>query len=395
MRAIWKGAVSFGLVSIGVKLFSATEEKDIRFHQVHRTDGGRIKYKRTCSTDGEEVSYDDIAKGYDLGGGEMVILTDDDFADLPLSTSRAIDVLQFVPAEQVDPILYNKAYYLEPDGVATKPYVLLRDALIESDRVAIVKVALRQREQLATLRVRDGVLVLNTMLWPDEIRAASFDFLDEDVTVRPQELAMASSLIDSMAADFKPEEFTDDYREALQQVIDAKVSGQEIVAPIEVEEAPSGAIDLMAALRASVERAKAARGSGGAPDQEHEPVRPTPITSAKSAKTTTKPTPKPTPAAAPAAKADTAAASAQDAAPKKATNRAPTKRAAVEAAEAKPAEEEPPSRPPRPPRRGPPRRPATPPDPPLCQERHFCTGRASLLLGGVSAGASTPGFAKV
>jgi DNA end-binding protein Ku len=286
MRAIWKGAVSFGLVSIGVKLFSATEEKDIRFNQVHRTDGGRIKYKRTCAIDGEEVSYDDIAKGYDLGGGEMVILTDEDFAELPLTSSRAIDVLQFVPAEQVDPILYNKAYYLEPEGVATKPYLLLRDALLESDRVAIVKVALRQREQLATLRVREGVLVLNTMLWPDEIRAASFDFLDEDLTVRPQELAMASSLIESMAADFKPEEFTDDYRAALQQVIDAKVGGKEIVAPPEVEAAPTGAIDLMAALRASVERAKAAREGGGpaASDEEHEPVKPTPISSAKSAK---------------------------------------------------------------------------------------------------------------
>src|SRR5262249_35569869 len=146
-----------GLVSIGVKLFSATEEKDIRFHQVHRADGGRIKYKRTCAVCGEEVSYDDIAKGYDLGGGEIVVLTDDDFAELPLSTSRAIDVLEFVPAEQVDPIFYNKAYYLEPDGVGTKPYVLLRDALVGSDRVAIVKVALRQREQLATLRVREGV----------------------------------------------------------------------------------------------------------------------------------------------------------------------------------------------------------------------------------------------
>src|SRR5690606_27444056 len=194
MRAIWKGAGSFGLVSIGVKLYSATEEKDIRFHQVHRKDGGRIKYKRVCSIDGEEVPYDDIAKGYDLGGGEMVILDDEDFADLPLSTSRSIDVHQFVPAEQVDPILYNKAYYLEPEPVAAKPYVLLREALQESDRVAIVKVALRQREQLATLRVRDGVLVLNTMLWPDEVRTPDFGFLDEDISVRQQELAMASSL---------------------------------------------------------------------------------------------------------------------------------------------------------------------------------------------------------
>ena len=330
MRAIWKGAVSFGLVSIAVKLYSATEEKDIRFHQVHRTDGGRIKYKRTCSVCGEEVSYDDIAKGYDLGGGEMVILTDEDFADLPLSSSRAIDVLEFVPAEQVDPILYNKAYYLEPEGVAAKPYVLLRDALTASDRVAIVKVALRQREQLATLRVREGVLVLNTMLWPDEIRAANFDFLDEDVKVRPQELAMASSLMESMAADFKPEEFTDDYRAALQQVIDAKVSGKEIVAPPEAEEAPSGAIDLMAALRASVDRAKAAREAGGTSEQEeHEPVAPTPITAAKSAKKAG-PAQRPSTKAASASRAgdDAKAAPAKKAAPKKgAQKRAPAAKA--------------------------------------------------------------------
>jgi DNA end-binding protein Ku len=333
MRAIWKGAVSFGLVSIGVKLFSATEEKDIRFHQVHRSDGGRIKYKRTCSVCGEEVSYDDIAKGYDLGGGEMVILTDEDFADLPLSTSRAIDVLQFVPADQVDPILYNKAYYLEPDGVAAKPYVLLREALLESERVAIVKVALRQREQLATLRVRDGVLVLNTMLWPDEVRQPAFDFLDEDITVRSQELAMASSLIDSMAADFEPEEFNDDYRAALQQVIDAKVSGKEIVAPPEVEEAPAGAIDLMAALRASVERARKAREEGPAESEpeaaEREAVEPTPITAAKSAKTAKKaPAKKATADAEPPAKKTAAAKKSAPAKKAPAKKAEPAKKAA-------------------------------------------------------------------
>ncbi|WP_127500083.1 Ku protein [Actinoplanes solisilvae] len=260
MRAIWKGAVSFGLVSIAVKLYSATEEKDIRFHQVHRTDGGRIKYQRTCSIDGEVVSYDDIAKGYDIGGGEMVILTDEDFADLPLTTSRAIDVLEFVPAEQIDPILFAKAYYLEPEGQAAKPYVLLRDALQDADRVAIVKIAIRQREQLATLRVHEGVLVLNTMLWPDEVRAPEFGFLDDDIETRPAELAMASSLIDSMAGSFKADEFTDNYRAALQEVIDAKVEGREIVQPEEAEEAPAAAVDLMAALKASVERAKKARG---------------------------------------------------------------------------------------------------------------------------------------
>src|ERR1700761_6759349 len=260
MRAIWKGAVSFGLVSIAVKLYSATEEKDIRFHQVHRTDGGRIKYQRTCSIDGEVVSYDDIAKGYDVGGGEMVILTDEDFSELPLTTSRAIDVLQFVPAEDIDPIMFAKAYYLEPEGQAAKPYVLLRDALQDADRVAIVKIAIRQREQLATLRVRDDVLVLNTMLWPDEVRTPEFGFLDDDIETRPAELAMASSLIDSMAGDFQPDEFTDNYRAALQEVIDAKVEGREVVQPEEDEEQPAAAIDLMAALKASVERAKKARG---------------------------------------------------------------------------------------------------------------------------------------
>jgi DNA end-binding protein Ku len=281
MRAIWKGAVSFGLVSIAVKLYSATEEKDIRFHQVHRTDGGRIKYKRTCSIDGEEVTYDDIAKGYDIGGGEMVILTDEDFADLPLTTSRAIDVLEFVPADQIDPILFAKAYYLEPEGQAAKPYVLLRDALRDADRVAIVKIALRQREQLATLRVRDDVLVLNTMLWPDEVRNPDFGFLDEDIETRPAELAMASSLIDSMAGSFKADEFTDNYREALQEVIDAKIEGREIVQPEEAEEAPAAAVDLMAALKASVERAKKARGEP--PEERARAIEATPITAAKSA----------------------------------------------------------------------------------------------------------------
>ncbi|MEU7904071.1 Ku protein [Actinoplanes sp. NPDC049118] len=329
MRAIWKGAVSFGLVSIAVKLFSATEEKDIRFHQVHRTDGGRIKYKRTCSIDGEEVTYDDIAKGYDLGGGEMVILTDEDFAELPLTTSRAIDVLQFVPAEQIDPLLFAKAYYLEPEGQAAKPYVLLRDALAESDRVAIVKIALRQREQLATLRVHDDVLVLNTMLWPDEVRTPDFGFLDEEIETRPAELAMASSLIDSMAGSFKAEEFTDNYRAALQEVIDAKVEGREIVAPEEAEEAPAAAVDLMAALKASVERAKKARGE--TPEERAKAVEATPIATAKS---TSSRTPAKSTTARKAAPAKKAAA--KKAAPAKATKsaaeKAPAKKAARKSA---------------------------------------------------------------
>lgn len=259
MRAIWKGAVSFGLVSINIKLYAATEEKSIRFHQVHASDQGRIRYQRVCEVDGNQVGYDEIAKGFDIGGGEMVMLTDDDFADLPLPSSHAIEVLEFVPVDQVDPILYGKSYYLEPDGNAAKPYVLLRDALAESERVAIVKIALRQREQLATLRVRDNVLVMHTMLWPDEVRKPEFDFLGDDVDVRKQELAMAGSLIDSMTADFEPDEFTDDYRQALQEVIDAKIAGRE-VEHVPEPAAEGKTIDLMAALRASVDKARASRG---------------------------------------------------------------------------------------------------------------------------------------
>jgi DNA end-binding protein Ku len=265
MRAIWRGAISFGLVSIPVKLFSATEDKSVAFHQVHREDGGRVRYQRICQLDGEKVEYADIAKGYELSDGRMVTLTDEDLADLPLSSSREIDVVQFVPLEQVDPIYYAKSYYLEPDKAA-KPYVLLRTTLEEAGKVAIVKVTLRNRESLATLRVRDGVLVLEAMLWPDEIREPDFGFLDEDVTVRSQELQMASSLVDTMTGDFEPTAFHDEYREALEKVIEAKIEGAEI-AEQPSEKATGGAevVDLMAALRASVARAKESRGEAAAP----------------------------------------------------------------------------------------------------------------------------------
>ena len=230
-QSIWKGAISFGLVSIPVRLFSATEEKDISFRQVHREDGGRIRYKRVCSVDGEEVAYADIAKGYELPDGEMVVLDDDDFANLPITSSRSVEVLSFVPAAQIDAVQMNKPYYCDPTG-DVKPYILLRDALEKADRVAVVKVALRQRERLAMLRARDGVLVLQTLLWPDEVREPKLEF-DDDVTVRPQELAMAESYINALSGDFEPDEFTDDYRGALEEVIEAKVAGREVVAPAE------------------------------------------------------------------------------------------------------------------------------------------------------------------
>ncbi|WP_322766665.1 Ku protein [Frankia sp. Cr1] len=263
MRSIWKGAVSFGLVSIPVRLYSATEERDVSFHQVRRDDGSRIRYKRVAAVDGAEVPYSEIAKGYELPSGETVVLTDDDFANLPLATSHTIDVLEFVPLAQVDPIYFAKNYYVEPDRTGTRPYVLLRDALEGSGRVALVKVALRQREQLAILRVRAGVFVLSTMIWPDEVRAPEFPFLVDQVDLRPQELTMAQALIDTLSADFDPTPYTDGYRQALQAVIEAKVSGNEIVTPPGEGRPASAAGDLMAVLAASVEAAR--RGREGVP----------------------------------------------------------------------------------------------------------------------------------
>ncbi len=268
MRSIWKGAISFGLVSIGVKMYSATEERDVRFHQVRRSDGSRVRYKRVAEADGQEVGYGDIAKGYELPSGEIVVLTDEDFADLPLPSAHVVDVLQFVPLEQLDPIYFAKSYYLEPEQQAAKPYVLLRDALESSGKVGLVKVAIRNREQLATLRVRDGVIVLETMLWPDEIREPVFGFLDHKVDLRAQERSMAESLVESMSGDFEPDQYTDEYREALQQVIDAKVEGREVVEPEPAQPTAGTVVDLMAALRASVDAAKSRRGQSAASEAE-------------------------------------------------------------------------------------------------------------------------------
>jgi DNA end-binding protein Ku len=262
MRSMWKGAISFGLVMIPVKLYAATEQKDIAFRQVHRVDGGRIRFRRVCSVDGEEVPYEDVAKGYELPDGEMVVLSEEDMADLPLASSKSIEVMHFTPAEQLDPILFNRSYYIEPEATGVRAYALLRDALERSDKIAIAQVALRQRESLATLRTKDGVLVLETLLWPDEIRAVDFPFLDDDIEVRAQELRMASSLIDSMTVDFDPDEYHDRYREALQELVAAKTEGREVMQP-EAEEDTGAPASLADALRASLAAAK-----GG--DQEAE-----------------------------------------------------------------------------------------------------------------------------
>jgi DNA end-binding protein Ku len=262
MRAMWKGAVSFGLVTIPIQLYAATENKNVSLRQVHESDGGRIQYKRFCSIEGKEVPYAEIAKGYELDDGEMVVLTDEDLADLPLATSRTIDVVEFVPLESVDPIQFDRTYYLEPQKAAATPYVLLRDALHKSGQVAVAKVALRQRESLALLRVHGDVLVMTTMLWPDEVRRPDFAFLDEDPPqVRPQELTMAATLIDSLSEPvFEPEKFTDHYREALETLIEEKTrSGSVVRTAPPGTEGKAEVVDLMAALQASVSEAKKSR----------------------------------------------------------------------------------------------------------------------------------------
>lgn len=266
MRAMWSGAVSFGLVSVPVKLYTATTSHDIRFHQVRASDGSRIKYKRVASTDGEEVEYADIVKGFETDDGELIMLTEEDLDALPVATGHEIDVVEFVPADQIDPLLFDKSYYLEPEPKAAKPYALLREALVQTDRMAVVKVALRQRETMAVLRVRDKVIVLQTMLWPDEVREPDFDILDTDVELRPQELKMAASLIESLGADFDPSDFHDEYRDAVAEMIERKrTTGETRPAPVPEQRAEEGdsMTDLLTALQRSVEAAKAGQSGGG------------------------------------------------------------------------------------------------------------------------------------
>lgn len=267
-RSIWKGAISFGLVTIPIKMYSATEEKDISFRQVHPADGGRIKYKRVCDKCDQEIPFGEIAKGYETADGRLAILEKADFDNLPLTTTKAVEVVQFVEEDEVDPTYFAKTYYLEAEGPGVKPYVLLRNALGASGRAALVKVALRSREQLALIRVRDSQLVLHTMIWPDEIRDGDFAAPPADMTVSEAEVTMARTFIDALSGEFDPGQFHDFYREALEEVVQAKLDGVEPTT--ETTEAPQDAevVDLVAALRASVEAAKKrreeAKAEGGA-----------------------------------------------------------------------------------------------------------------------------------
>ncbi|WP_100810471.1 MULTISPECIES: Ku protein [unclassified Microbacterium] len=269
MRAIWKGAVAFGLVNVPVKVYAATEDHDVSLHQVHAKDGGRIRYQRICEIDGEVVPYADIDRAYD-DGEHTVVLTKDDIASLPSERSREIEVVEFVPSDQVDPIMLDRSYFLEPDSSSPKAYVLLRRTLEETDRTAIVRFTLRQKTRLAALRVRGEVLVLQTLLWADEVREASFPALDEPVKISAKELELSASLVDSFADDFRPDEFVDDYQRELKTLIEAKIEQGDTLDTAatfgeqESEEKGGEVIDLMDALRASVERSRAARGDGGA-----------------------------------------------------------------------------------------------------------------------------------
>ena len=295
MRAIWKGAVSFGLVSVPVKLYAATESHDISFRQVHAKDGGRIKYQRVCSIDGEEIAYADIAKGYETDDGQMVILDDNDFADLPASSSREISVEKFVPREQIEPMWLEKSYYLEPDKAAAKPYALLREALKEADRVAVVTVSLRSRMTTAVLRVREDVIVMQTMMWPDEIRKPEFSGLDAaDMDVKPQELKMAKMLVDTLAGDYDADDFEDDYQGALEALVRTKLEGGEVAHVDQPKPSGGDVVDLLAALQKSVDAAKTARGESsseaGSDDAPpaREPAAKKSVTSAPAKKTSAK-----------------------------------------------------------------------------------------------------------
>jgi len=253
-RAMWKGAISFGLVTIPVAVFPATEEKSLKFNQLHDEDNGRIRYKRVCDIDGEEVSYEHIVKGYEYEKDHYVVLTDEDLDKVPLESSRAIDIVQFVDLEEIDPVLYKKSYYLVPDETGAKAYALLRKALSEENRVGIAKVSFRDKEHLAALRFKDNVFVLETMYWPDEIRAAEFDTVNADAKVRAQEVEMAKSLIDNLTEPWNPEAYRDEYRDALFEIVEKKIAGEEIeVVP---EATPAKVVDLMEALKASVAAAK-------------------------------------------------------------------------------------------------------------------------------------------
>ncbi|GAA0308963.1 Ku protein [Streptomyces polychromogenes] len=263
MRSIWNGAISFGLVSIPIKLVNATESHSISFRQIHVTDGGRVRYRKVCELDGEEVSSDEIGKGYEEADGSIVPITDEDLAQLPIATAKTIEIVSFVPADQIDPLQMDSAYYLAANGAtAAKPYTLLREALKRSRKVAIAKFALRGRERLGMLRVVDDVIAMHGLLWPDEIRAPEGVAPEASVSVREAELDLADALMATLG-EVEISSLTDEYREAVEAMIAAKAGGAFEPSEAVVEPAGGQVIDLMAALENSVRAARASRGGDG------------------------------------------------------------------------------------------------------------------------------------
>jgi DNA end-binding protein Ku len=266
MRAIWKGAIAFGLVNVPVKVYSATEDHDISLHQVHNADGGRIRYQRRCEVCSKIIDYSDIDKAFEEDG-RTVVLSKDELKSIPAENSHEIEVVQFVPSEQLEPMMFEKSYYLEPDSKSPKAYVLLRRALEDTDRVAIVQFALREKTRLGALRIKDDVLVLQSLLWPDEVREASFPALDTSIRISAQEREMSAALVESMAADFEPDQFTDDYQIQLRKLIEAKLEKGDSLDTDETFGAEAGeggrgeVIDLMEALKRSLDRKR----GGGKP----------------------------------------------------------------------------------------------------------------------------------
>jgi len=336
MRAIWKGAIAFGLVNVPVKVYSATEDHDISLHQVHNADGGRIRYQRRCEVCSQVIDYSDIEKAYEEDG-KTVVLSKDELKAIPAENSHEIEVVQFVPSEQLEPMMFEKSYYLEPDSKSPKAYVLLRRALEDTDRVAIVQFALREKTRLGALRIKDDVLVLQSLLWPDEVREANFPSLDVSIKISPQERDMSAALVESMAADFDPEHFTDDYQAQLRQLIEAKLEQGDALDTdetfgVEAGEGGKGeVIDLMEALKRSLDRKRgggsgaAAGGSGeeaaesGDDEEENKPA-PKRATAGKTA----------------AAKSDgTKSTAAKSTAAKSGTGKTATKSAAAKAADTK------------------------------------------------------------
>jgi len=266
-RSIWNGVISFGMVSIPVKLYTATQSKDISFHLLHKECNTRLQQLRWCPTHERAVEWSEVVRGYEYARDEHVILTEEDFEKLPLPSKQTVELSAFVKAEEIDPVYYEKSYYLEPDAKGIKPFALLMTALREKGLTGIAKIAVRNKEQLCALRPMDGTLILETLFYPDEIRVEKTEL--PDVKISDKELEMAYTLIDLLSEEFEPEKYKDEYRDALMKLIEAKLEGEEL--PEVAAAGPAKVTDIMSALRASVEAAK--KRKKGDEDEEEAPAR--------------------------------------------------------------------------------------------------------------------------